>query len=1065
MNEDRDASDEKAVLSAELARTSGPYPKGLKLGHSYSDLPDPDGLDPNTNLIPHRPPGGTLLHEQPFPLSPNQSIAPNTNSAISTSVFQGGSDNAVNNSTVTAVNRDLHQGNVYNCNYTTYISYGKQGPSSSQQTPSPPDTPSTSSTLATRTAVTSSYPQDGAPHPMMSNLSATASFPTAHRPDPTALGSQGDNGKATGTTPSQMPEGQETEYGSFEIALLENLDMAQRHRPEAWYRSSEGLSHAEIYIREIYPSAHGYPCPNPCFEGPPVRIGDIGKLNSAGFTAIKNLADCQLPSLQSVLASLALSDPWHKAGYFSEGHSITGGALVDAKRWPVINTIRKIKYRCNAPQQGAILAVTSPAQLHTLPLDRNDRLRDWLRKHGMDLLQFVNPGRTEPLYLVTGKVTSSSWATATYSEPMIAPDDELVLTHHFRAIPPYRWTEPKNARTMSQSSSTVDAQGKIASDQCLFLRGFLLTPSPQYVNCQARHALKTSDNNPGTSESPPNVDGTRGASGEGSSQFTPSVHPSSRGGAAQEGTMGESAWGSKRGDFLMEEVPSLSPLDYYPSHRINRRLLELTDADLAITHDDDWRLRLEGLHRHSLLGIRKDIPASVARSARLNTGKLGSVKLHQSDATASTGKLDEGQAGRIQNFQEVKSTGSTDIVIKGATVHRDGTQGEASQEVQGTTAGLVRNSGAGQTAKPKLHMPSYVSSSAAGQTLSVSASPPAAEWRAACPCSDPECKVDQLAPTLTGLFGYDNNTAIVVLTHIKEVSSLTSIITGLRQAAGGLMLVLETIGTLVAGSLSGSMQLLEDDAPAFTQLASQSIDYFHLLNGLKQLMGDNVAHFNQLASQSLDNFHLLMVCEEIIDESSPLAGNAKDELDKVAKEFSGIMLHIAKSVKALNERGRFPRFIFAKADKNDLEKHRNTMTHMTNKLQIVLQLANLAKPGGARDNKNVKQLTEKDIHNVAENYKDILVQRAEVEYTRWVTKHKVTKQNTITNNMTAPITTKGPNSHVNVSDSFQNNNYSVQNIGNDYSYNANTYNFHGANNVVDNSKHYNTPFNRAYRGY
>lgn len=112
--------------------------------------------------------------------------------------------------------------------------------------------------------------------------------------------------------------------------------MEVRHPPRAFYRFPDlpdGSSFNGIYIKKIYPNGHGYPCPNPSPEGLPVRIGDIGELTSTGFTAIANLANCRIPSLQCELESLALSDPWHEEGYFSEGESIMGGISVDKIRW------------------------------------------------------------------------------------------------------------------------------------------------------------------------------------------------------------------------------------------------------------------------------------------------------------------------------------------------------------------------------------------------------------------------------------------------------------------------------------------------------------------------------------------------------------------------------------------------------------------------------------------------------------------------------------------------------------------------------------------------------------
>ncbi|KAH6912112.1 hypothetical protein BKA70DRAFT_826009 [Coprinopsis sp. MPI-PUGE-AT-0042] len=516
---------EKTLLSPETLQLSGPSPGDPTLGNQW-------------------------LPNQSAPILPS-----------SAGLFQGSSGNALSNSTANvATHGDILNVGTVNI-HLPQPSHAGQGPSSLPQSEQQPFSRfsyilSTITDLATRTAVTLGSPTPGAPYPRMpSNPLGTPGFAAVYPPDTTVLGSENNH--------TYTSESITIESGDFEITLLDDLDMEDRHQPRAWYRSSDlpnGLTLDGIYIRKIYPNGHGYPCPNPCPEGPPVRIGDIGELTSAGFAALANLADCQLPSLQGELAALALSDPWHEPNYFSEGQSIMGGVAVDkTRRWLGVGTIRTIEYRCRAPQ-GAILAVTSPAQLHTLPHDRNHRLRSWLCKHGMELLQSIDPGRTDPLYIVTGKVTSSSWATATYSEPMTAPDDVLVLARSFYGLPPYYWSEPGASRNWSKVSSNVNPGGERASDQCLFLRGFLLTPSSKHASREARHAVKTDNGIPDTSASGPHQDvGTMGGpSAEGSSQPIRSF-PNQSGGSP-EVAMGERAWSSGRDDLLIEEVPSLSSM-------------------------------------------------------------------------------------------------------------------------------------------------------------------------------------------------------------------------------------------------------------------------------------------------------------------------------------------------------------------------------------------------------------------------------------------------------------------------------------------------------------------------
>ncbi|KAH6867200.1 hypothetical protein BKA70DRAFT_1453574 [Coprinopsis sp. MPI-PUGE-AT-0042] len=302
------------------------------------------------------------------------------------------------------------------------------------------------------------------------------SNPPTPTPDLAAASRPGSPNLDSATDSAQAAEGIKIEPQDSFVQLetsWEDLDNDATHQPRAFNRSPLAGDLDSIYIKEIYPRGYGDPCPNPCPQGPPVRIGDVGELTSNGFIAIANLFDCQIPALRSQLASLGPPDVLHEPHYLSEGQSITSGVSVEIRYFPGTKTIQDMRYRCHAPQ-GAILALTSPAQLHTLTGSENRRLWLWLCDHEMEFLQHVDPGRTDPLYVVTGKVTSSSWAIATYTEAMPESDNDLVLTHTPGKMPPYYWSKPGTAQTRSKSSSAVNKQGQRASDQCLFLQGYLI---------------------------------------------------------------------------------------------------------------------------------------------------------------------------------------------------------------------------------------------------------------------------------------------------------------------------------------------------------------------------------------------------------------------------------------------------------------------------------------------------------------------------------------------------------------------------------------------------------------
>ncbi|KAH6916299.1 hypothetical protein BKA70DRAFT_1255279, partial [Coprinopsis sp. MPI-PUGE-AT-0042] len=72
----------------------------------------------------------------------------------------------------------------------------------------------------------------------------------------------------------------------IEITSLDYLDIQERL---ALTSPPVRMPH-EIYVRQLYPRGHGYPCANPKPYGDPVQIGDIGLLESDGFNVLQNLS-------------------------------------------------------------------------------------------------------------------------------------------------------------------------------------------------------------------------------------------------------------------------------------------------------------------------------------------------------------------------------------------------------------------------------------------------------------------------------------------------------------------------------------------------------------------------------------------------------------------------------------------------------------------------------------------------------------------------------------------------------------------------------------------------------
>jgi hypothetical protein len=178
----------------------------------------------------------------------------------------------------------------------------------------------------------------------------------------------------------------------------------------------------------------------------------------------------------------------------------------------------------------------------------------------MDLFQSFRPGQIDPLYVVTGTVMSSSWAIATYTKPMGPAHHMAVLSHctpNTPNSPSYHWKRTGNSQAQSKITRTVDATGERTKDQCLFLRGFLLTPSTQHTTNRGQYRVKSSDGKraSGVGEGPSTSSsgGIGGTGNQGSAHFAAG---SSRGGGVSEGATPNPETGRGSESVTVTELPS-----------------------------------------------------------------------------------------------------------------------------------------------------------------------------------------------------------------------------------------------------------------------------------------------------------------------------------------------------------------------------------------------------------------------------------------------------------------------------------------------------------------------------
>ncbi|RXW15365.1 hypothetical protein EST38_g10486 [Candolleomyces aberdarensis] len=251
-----------------------------------------------------------------------------------------------------------------------------------------------------------------------------------------------------------------------------------------------------------------------------------------------------------------------------------------------------------AAARGAVLVSTSPADLEEL--DNYIKLRGFIIDHARLLYQYANALREldddESLYIITGCIKSGSWAMAAFKDPMAPPHDVLRLVKGGGSgpIPNYMWTSRGTASAKSYPDEhTHDYNGK-EKNQTLFMHGFKLSFSSAFRSRWNNHAI------PGDTDSskPPSDSDSSGEGGRRDGQ-----DGSSRGSSSKRGTEGDGFAGigpkSSIGHALSDGMsvrPFPEPrteIKLHPLDATNRQLLHLTNADFALTHDDDWRFALE----------------------------------------------------------------------------------------------------------------------------------------------------------------------------------------------------------------------------------------------------------------------------------------------------------------------------------------------------------------------------------------------------------------------------------------------------------------------------------------
>ncbi|KAJ3550508.1 hypothetical protein NMY22_g429 [Coprinellus aureogranulatus] len=317
------------------------------------------------------------------------------------------------------------------------------------------------------------------------------------------------------------------------------------------------ISTAEVYVRSLLESGNGLPCWDPRPHGQNgsaagIAPGDVGIYTAdRGFEKLYNLWDDEI-GIQALAESLegeAYRPPKRtiiqRQSGLHEGEVITRGVNTSLLQSSSGSASTGFEFSSEQSTAGAILALTSSADLEAVEDLTVLHLRECIIQHAGVLYLYANRVRRlraedSSLYVVTGCVKSDAWALGAFRRPF---DDALKLVRsptrgdsQQGVIPAYKWNKPGSIWADLFTGQSLEGK----KDQALFLRGFKIGFSPAF-----RFRIANS---------------------------APSGVP----------------------------IPSFrSPQEnsYHPCDIINTRLLNQTGVDIALSHDDNWRLLFKGTSR------------------------------------------------------------------------------------------------------------------------------------------------------------------------------------------------------------------------------------------------------------------------------------------------------------------------------------------------------------------------------------------------------------------------------------------------------------------------------------
>ncbi|KAJ3520890.1 hypothetical protein NMY22_g12543 [Coprinellus aureogranulatus] len=375
--------------------------------------------------------------------------------------------------------------------------------------------------------------------------------------------------------------------------------------PDDWAMKPPKMTTPDVYVSRMLKSGKGLACWQPRPRKPNgdefaygTIPGDVGTFTSeGGFKKIFNIWDDDL----SVRKTAKISDAG--AGYqlpprsiiisrsaLGEGDTVVQGATAKTLYGDDNKTIACFEFRCRA-QQGAILAVTSPAKLEELA--DHTRLKDHIFQHADLIYRHADKAYRladdEPLYIITGCIKSESWALAAFNDSATLPGDTITLMkmgHHYDQ---YAWTDRGTAEAYVGRTNSSGMK-----NQNLFLRGFKLAFSRQFLHrMRAGRPPSVLSIKQAPTSSPSLEHGTDSWFDHDAARIQTNEDDSHI--STFDGANGNvSASGHHSRDIQIQSIAEPThKLSSHPCDIINQYILDNTEADFALSHDDDWYFLLD----------------------------------------------------------------------------------------------------------------------------------------------------------------------------------------------------------------------------------------------------------------------------------------------------------------------------------------------------------------------------------------------------------------------------------------------------------------------------------------